>query len=154
MKLSKAERWAFARSEPDTNRGCWLWTRYIAPHGYGKAKHLGRSWLAHRVSYRLFHGEPGRLLVCHHCDTPACINPAHLYLGTEDENMRDSVARGRRAGRYGPVRRLTPEAVQDIRRNCRAGRRGAGVKAFARKYGVNPATIRYHVRQAALREAA
>lgn len=77
---------------------CWLWTG-VKVKGYGqvRAPH-GRRLLAHRYSAMLHFGMfDRRLLVLHHCDTPACVRPDHLYLGTPADNMRDRDARGRNA---------------------------------------------------------
>src|SRR5262245_47915665 len=78
----------------DSN-GCWLWTAGLDSHGYGlfKAKYTRR---ATRVSYEIFK-EPfdPRLWVLHHCDTPRCVNPEHLFLGTVKDNTQDAFKKGR-----------------------------------------------------------
>ena len=86
---------------------CWEWqgrrgiSRYGKPD-YGVFKCGGTAYLAHRVAYHLFQGEiPPGLLVCHHCDNPACCNPTHLWLGTIFENNRDRSLKGRTARVYG-----------------------------------------------------
>lgn len=78
--------------------GCWNWTGHHNGVGYGMlwAPEAGRKVLAHRFSYEMHHGPlPPGVLVCHHCDNPACVNPEHLYAGDYRSNMRDAVARGR-----------------------------------------------------------
>lgn len=73
--------------------GCWLWTGKTNPKGYGcwKSRHL-----AHRESWKRERGPiPEGMWILHHCDTPPCVNPAHLYPGTVVENVRDAVVRGR-----------------------------------------------------------
>jgi len=78
--------------------GCWLFAG--APCNRAGHKHLlvsrGQRAYAHRFSYELHHGPiPGGMVVMHSCDVPACVNPAHLSIGTQRDNVRDSVAKGR-----------------------------------------------------------
>ena len=82
--------------------GCWLWTAGRFPRGYGMVN-LGRDMrgkqfttYAHRVAYVLTHGPiPAGAVVMHSCDTPACVNPSHLSLGTQGDNIRDAAHKGR-----------------------------------------------------------
>lgn len=77
---------------------CWLWKSNTNGVGYGLL-YFGHSnrLLAHRVAYFLGYGvDPGKLCVCHRCDTPACQNPAHLFLGSHADNHHDCTAKGRR----------------------------------------------------------
>ena len=76
----------------------------------------GKTEFAHRMAYRLYVGEPGDLFVCHHCDTPLCVNPDHLFLGTATDNIRDAMRKGRRKLTY----RWPPGYVRQTRR----GRQG------------------------------
>jgi hypothetical protein len=84
-----------AHSQPDPNSGCWLWDLALFRNGYGAVSRRSER-LAHRMSYRAFRGEiPDGMFVCHRCDTRSCVNPAHLFLGTHSDNMRDMSAKGR-----------------------------------------------------------
>ena len=94
--------------------GCWLWQGAKNQYGYGLATYEGKkNQTAHRLSYRIHKGEiqPG-LLALHTCDTPACVNPEHLFLGSNKDNMDDCRAKGR-VGRTGA--KFTPEDVIAIR---------------------------------------
>lgn len=80
----------------DTSGDCWLWTGKCTPRGYGKVVIRQIIFLAHRMSYVLTNGQiPRGLCVCHHCDVRSCVNPNHLWLGTNLDNARDMVAKGR-----------------------------------------------------------
>ncbi len=75
---------------------CWLWTGTLNDTGYGITSEYSKSMLAHRASYTLAFGAiPAGLSVLHRCDVPACINPAHLFLGTRADNVADMVAKNR-----------------------------------------------------------
>jgi hypothetical protein len=75
---------------------CWVWTGAIGSDRYGKMKWRGKQWGTHRLAYTLANGEiPAGLHVCHRCDNRVCCNPAHLFLGTALDNIRDCIAKGR-----------------------------------------------------------
>lgn len=102
--------------------GCWLWVGAHNQAGYGLATWEGKkNQTAHRLSYRIHKGEiPEGLLVLHKCDTPPCVNPEHLFLGTKQDNADDKVAKGRqRAGE--PLKRFKPDQVQAIRKRKAEG---------------------------------
>lgn len=80
---------------PEPNTGCWLWSGYTMPRGYGHFSIGAKSHLAHRISYLYFHNSPGDLEVCHKCDNPYCVNPDHLFLGTRLDNVRDMLTKNR-----------------------------------------------------------
>lgn len=76
---------------------CWIWTGTTNGRGYGLIRPIpGIRVYAHRLMLEMLHGPlPSGTVVCHHCDTPACVNPAHLFCGTQSHNMRDMHQKGR-----------------------------------------------------------
>jgi hypothetical protein len=127
--------------------GCWLWTGARSVHGYGKLGVRGRTTLAHRLNYEWHHGSiPEGISVLHRCDVPACVRPDHLWLGLQQDNVRDSLKKGRhrpppRHGLCGealPQSRLTEAAVRDI---VDSYGRGVLGRTLATRYGVDHATI-------------
>lgn len=119
----------------DKSGDCWLWTAACNRNGYGFIRYgtTHKVIEAHRVSYMLTYGDPPKGFdVCHKCDTPRCVNPNHLFLGTRRVNIQDSV----RKGRHGKA--LTPEIVQSIRADIAAGIQQTHI---AKQYGVGCATI-------------
>ena len=111
---------------------CWLWTGANI-QGYGVLHVRGRRVRAHRYAYEMAFGEiPPGMDVCHACDTPPCCNPAHLFVGTRADNMRDMVAKGRQ-GRPNP--KLRPEQIPGIRADSRRHR------DIAAELGVSPSLI-------------
>jgi hypothetical protein len=79
--------------------GCWSIDRYHTPKGYARIRCKNKKYLAHRLSFELFHGKKaGKLLVCHKCDNPGCVNPRHLFLGDWKDNVQDCIKKGRFRG--------------------------------------------------------
>lgn len=123
---------------PEPNSGCWLWLGALHPSGYGKVGRRPKQYRAHRLMYAERVGDPGLLGVLHKCDVRCCVNPDHLYAGTQKENMRDASERRRfppRGGVRNPRARLTPEVAEAIRKE--PGR----YIDIAKRYGVAPSTV-------------
>jgi hypothetical protein len=92
---------------------CWLWTAAKNEQGYGLLCLSGHMYKAHRLAYYLERGPfPDSLFVCHHCDTPACVKPSHLFLGTQKDNLGDAKRKGRTASGDRSVARRYPEKLQ------------------------------------------
>lgn len=122
----------------DQASGCWVWGANKNKGGYGFFAPDGKhTILAHRASWVLCGGcDPGDLNVCHHCDNPSCVNPAHLFLGTQLENLQDAARKNRiRSGTRHHSAKLTEADVVSIRADSRPRR------DIAKAYGVSRNTV-------------
>lgn len=117
--------------------GCWEWTAAVDRGGYGNFGIDGRTMGAHRVAWTLANNReiPEGLCVCHSCDNRACCNPAHLWLGTQLDNVRDMVEKGRGStGEDHPKVKHSDKFVTGVIEDHLASGRSA--RATARKYGL------------------
>jgi hypothetical protein len=109
--MPEAER--FMEKVNKMENGCWLWTAHCMKNGYGLFRTPARNELAHRVAHRLFNGALDQRDVMHACDTPACVNPEHLSLGTRKENMQDAKRKSRmRVGELHGRAKLTNAQIE------------------------------------------
>jgi hypothetical protein len=120
--------------------GCWLWLGRCFESGYGQFYAEGRHQRAHRVAWRMYEGDPGPLHVLHSCDTPCCVNPAHLFLGTHAENMADMASKGRAVNRplrgdANPGAKLTAAQASAIKTDTRLQ------KVIAAEFGVHQVLV-------------
>lgn len=136
-----------------TDRGCWEFTGKCDCHGYGTiwVSEEQRIMFTHRYSWSLAHGEiPEGLDVLHKCDNPPCVNPDHLFLGTQSDNAKDMHQKGRRhvptveisqkiSAAHNPLANLDPEKVMEIRR---LSSQGESYRKIAAKFDVTKTTIR------------
>lgn len=122
-----------------TGKKCWEWIGDIGIGGYGRIWYKGKTNFAHRVSYLKHIGKiPKGTLVCHTCDNPKCVNPDHLFLGTEQNNYDDMVSKGRRKKVPNSKKRLTEYQVICIRKLLDTGEL---LKNIAVKFSVSIQTI-------------
>lgn len=135
-RLPERERFeSFINKDGD----CWEWMGSKFRDGYGQFHAANRNRRAHRYSYELYVGPiPADLCVCHRCDNPSCVDPEHLFLGTNQENATDRQMKGRTSRPYGlwhGSAKLTPEKVQEIRSSRKTGAQ------LAREFSVSEALI-------------
>lgn len=138
---SPGERfWAKVDKSAGPN-GCWLWTAFCNPSGYGRFSYTGGEEVTHRVAWILTNGAiPEGLLVCHHCDVPRCVNPLHLFLGTNADNTRDAISKDRLArGEAQGNSKLTAADVLAIR--VQYARGGVSQAPLGKAFGITQAQV-------------
>lgn len=139
----------FAQCEPVTESGCWLWTGALSSLKRPDARPVlalaapKRNVSAYRFAYEQLVGPiPNGLFVCHRCDVPICVNPAHLFIGTCKDNLDDMRRKGRDvvpsgSGHY--AAKLSTEQVRYIRQSH--PRTVKAVRAMAAEFGIKPRAI-------------
>lgn len=117
--------------------GCWQWRSHTDKDGYGILPGDRQNIRAHRFSYEIHTGSiPEGMLVCHHCDNPGCVNPDHLFVGTQKDNAQDAIAKNRHyVGEKNGRSKLTKENVKEILDSSMNGQQ------LANKFGVTRSTI-------------
>lgn len=118
-------------------RRCWEWTG-AKTHGYGNLRLNYKSTRAHRLSWELTYGEiPEGASVLHKCDNPGCVRPNHLFIGTQQDNIRDAYKKGRmvdNSGEKGGMSKLTENKINTIRKMYAVG--NISQKVLGRLFGV------------------
>jgi len=118
-----------------TDEDCWEWAKAKNENGYGVLRLFGRNKYAHIVSYMLYKGDVGSMNVLHKCDSPSCVNPSHLFLGYQRDNVKDMVSKGRTCkGINRPNAVLTWEQVCAIRQSHKEGVKS---RELAAQYGLH-----------------
>lgn len=130
--------------------GCWLWTAGVGQTGYGRFKrNHGVFQSAHRYSWEFHYGPIlNSLHVLHRCDTPACVRPDHLHLGTPADNRREMVERGRERHANGESHgraKLTKPQVLEIRSKYETGE--CSYNSLGQEYGVSKRMVGYIVQR-------
>ena len=118
--------------------GCWIWMSTIEKSGYGRVCAGKKPFFAHRVSYELKYGEiPQGMMALHHCDVRCCVNPDHIFVGTQQDNMTDKVRKNRQAKgcRHGNAK-LTEDQAREIKFSSEVSTK------LAAKFGYSASMIR------------
>ena len=137
-RISVLNRWT---AKVEKSNGCWIWRGAIGSHGYGhmliEKTPVHKADVAHRISWQLHRGDiPNGLQVLHKCDNRRCVNPDHLFLGTQKENIADCIAKNR----FKYLRaKLTISQVLEIKRAIAVGET---CESISKKYGVIGKSIR------------
>lgn len=125
--------------EPIPECGCWIWTRSTCSKGYGQVWYDGKLIRAYRLSWILSNGPiPNGMCVLHRCDTPLCINPQHLFLGTRKDNILDMCKKKRNVNLFGVqhgMAKLTEQQVRAIRKS------NESLSCLSKRYGVVKSAI-------------
>lgn len=123
--------------------GCWIWNASSNSAGYGLMRINYEYILAHRLSWMIYKGEiPAGLCVLHNCDIPACVNPDHLFIGSQKENIKDMISKNRNSCGIGEKNGhsiLSEKIVLEIRNKYIPKK--YSMRMLAKEYGVTPQNI-------------
>ncbi len=115
--------------------GCWEWTGSLDTHGYGQLAVHRVAQRVHRLVWAVTHGDPGKLHVLHTCDNRKCCNPDHLFLGTNADNVRDRVEKGRQP--QGETHHMAKYTDADLREMKRLRESGLTLLAVGDRFGAS-----------------
>lgn len=121
-------------------KGCWIWIRGCSVDGYAQFRRTNASRF---VASEILNEEIEGKEVCHRCDEPACVNPAHLFVGTHADNMRDMVAKSRhaKAALYGPANPMAKLSNESVLAIADALRRGDKQTDIARAFSISSTVV-------------
>jgi hypothetical protein len=128
------------------DNNCIIFGKFITPKGYGQMRFEGKTHQAHRVAFakanNLSMSEISGKIIRHKCDNTKCVNPSHLEVGTQYDNMKDKVNRGRQSkGEENGISKLTEFQASEIRRRYKKHCRKNGTGALAKEFGVARVTV-------------
>ena len=139
LKKQNSRFWSKVTLDPS---GCWMWNAASDPHRYGAFRVLGKNIKAHRYSWAEINGPvPKNKHILHKCDTPACCNPKHLFIGTHQDNMADMYKKNRRKpaiGSKASKAKLTEAQIPTIRILYK---QGISSRKLANQFNVSRTTI-------------
>lgn len=142
MAVKRPEKERFEEKFIKMPSGCWEWTACTTNRGYGEFRYKGKNHYAHRASWLIYKGDIPKLdgyhgaCVCHSCDNRKCVNPDHLFIGTNTENILDSM--NKRRWRGTGIKILTEKEKNEIRSLKRTGLKQCKI---AKIFSVSQTTI-------------
>ncbi len=129
--------WTFVEKK---DNGCWEWKGATVVGGYGTLTFNNKNYRAHRISFDMVNGEIARgLLVLHKCDNPPCVNPSHLSIGTNDDNMKDAAIKNRMS--FGEHRWNSKLKASDIPKIKKLKGSGMSQSRIAKLFNIDQAVI-------------
>lgn len=132
----------FSKIDHYSKKPCWIWTGHMMKHGYGKIQRDNKEHTVHRYSWIVHCGDiPAGMSVLHKCDVRNCVNPEHLFLGTQQDNITDMIRKGRKNARKGskvPGSVLKESDIHIIRKEISDGKR---MVEIAEKFDVDVSNI-------------
>lgn len=141
MKKTRTNRF-LEKIIPEPNSGCWLWDAGCTKKGYGSFRTGIKKQSAHRFSYELFRGDiPEDLHVLHKCDTRCCVNPDHLFLGTNLDNVRDMYRKGRNRLLLGDLNGATKLDRNQVLEVRDLRKKGLSERKIAEKFNVSRGSV-------------
>lgn len=126
----------------DNKEVCWEWQRGKNIGGYGNFDLRGKTFVSHRIAFFMENGiDPKDLCVCHKCDNPACVNPNHLFLGTDKDNVHDMHKKGRFGLRRGEGTHNSKLKDFQVKEILEKHKNGQSVPSLCKEYNVSSAIV-------------